>query len=75
MGDAGGQPQDDRGVELLGELVGKLGEVTTFLAVGGLHHGDLSGPGVVAGILLVLGGVHAGGRRATASTMPPFTPM
>ena len=60
MGDAGGQPQDDGGVELLGELVGQLGEVTTFLAVGGLHHGDLGGPGVVAGILLVLGGVHAG---------------
>ena len=60
MGDAGGQPQDDRGVELLGELVGQLGKVPAFLGVGGLHHGDLGGPGIVAGVLLVLGGVHAG---------------
>ena len=59
VGDAGAHTHQDRGVVFLRELEGPLGKVQGFLGVRGLQHGDLGGHGVVAGILLVLGGEHA----------------
>ena len=60
MGDAGAQPQQNGRVILLGQTEGSLGEVIALLGVGRLQHGNLGGDGMMAGILLVLGGVHAG---------------
>lgn len=47
-------------VELLGNAVGLTHEVQAFLRIGRLDHGQLRCAGIVAVILLVLGGVHAG---------------
>ena len=60
VGDAGGQPQDHGRVKLLGQLIGELGKLLTLGRIGGLQHGDLGADGVIAAVLLVLGGVHAG---------------
>ena len=60
MGDPGGQPQQHRRVESLGQLIPQLGESQTFGGIAGLQHGHLGGDGVMAGILLVLGGMHPG---------------
>ena len=58
--DAGGGAVQHRGVELLGDLAGQTDEVLALLRVRGLHHGDLGGAGIVAVVLLVLGGVAGG---------------
>ena len=60
MADAGGGAVQHGGVELLGDLAGQLHEVLALLGVGRLHHGDLGGPGIVAVVLLVLGGMAGG---------------
>ena len=44
----------------LREAEGLLRKVQRFLGVRGLQHGDLGSNGIVPGVLLVLGGVHAG---------------
>ena len=58
--DAGGGAVQHRGVELLGDLAGQPDEILALLGVAGLHHGDLGGPGIVAVVLLILGGVAGG---------------
>ena len=58
VGHPGAHLQQHRGVELLGQLIGQLGEGQGLGGVGGLQHGHLGGDGVVAGVLLVLRGVH-----------------
>jgi len=58
--DAGGGAVQHRGVELLGDLAGQTDKVLALLRVRGLHHGDLGGAGIVAVVLLVLGGVAGG---------------
>ena len=60
VSDAGAHTEQEGGIELLGELEGQHGEFAGLSGVGGLQHGDLGGDGVMAGILLVLGGVHTG---------------
>ena len=45
-------------IKLLGELVGEHGEVLALLRIGRLEHRHLRGNRVVAGILLILRGVH-----------------
>ena len=56
--DAGGGADHDGHIELLGKIVGSLHEVQAFLGIGGLEHSDLGSLGIVAVVLLVLGGVH-----------------
>jgi hypothetical protein len=58
MGDAGGDAQDHRGVELLAHLEGYPHQVLGLLAVGRFHTGDPGELGEAAVVLLVLGGVH-----------------
>ena len=58
VADPGAHLQQHRRVELLGELIGQLGELQGLGGVAGLQHGELGGHGVVAGVLLVLGRVH-----------------
>ena len=60
VGHPGGGAEEHRQVEPLGDLIGRLHEVQALLGVGGLHHGQLGGLGVVAVVLLILGGVHTG---------------
>ena len=60
MGDAGAELDEDGGVEPLGQLEGRAGEAAGLVGVGRLEHGQLRGDGVVAGVLLVLRGVHPG---------------
>ncbi len=59
MGDPGAHLDKDRGVETFGHLVGFLDELKGLGRIGRLQHGQLGRLGIVAGILLVLGGVHA----------------
>ena len=58
--DPGGGAVQHRRVEQLGHLAGQGHEVLALLGVAGLHHGDLGGPGIVAVVLLILGGMTAG---------------
>ena len=58
VGHPGTHLQQHRGVELLRQVVGQLGKLQGLGGVRGLQHGDLGGDGVVAGVLLVLRGVH-----------------
>ena len=58
VGHPGAHLDDDRAVIFLGDLIGLLGEGQGLGGVGGLQHGDFRRLGVVAGVLLVLGGVH-----------------
>ena len=58
MGHTGTHFQQDRGVKLLGDLVGQLGKGQSLRRVRRLQHGQLSGLGIIAGILLVLRAVH-----------------
>ena len=58
--DTGGKAQQHGGVKLLGEVKCQLGELQAFRGVRGLQHGQLGGLCIVAGILLVLRGMHAG---------------
>ena len=60
MTDPGGGAVQHRRVEQLGHLAGQGHEVLALLGVAGLHHGDLGGPGIVAVVLLILGGMTAG---------------
>ena len=60
VGHTGTHLEEHRGVELLGQLIGRLGEGQSLGRVGGLQHGQLGRAGVVAGVLLILGGVHPG---------------
>ena len=59
VADSGGGAQNDRGLELLRYLKGQDQKVLGLLAVGGLEQGNLGKSGVIAGILLVLRGVHS----------------
>ena len=58
--DPGSGAKQHRHVELFGDPVGFLHEVDTLLGIRGLYKRDLGGTGIVAVILLVLGGMHAG---------------
>lgn len=58
--DAGGGAVQHGGIELLGDLAGHLHEVLALLGIAGLDHGDLGGAGIVAVVLLVLGGMATG---------------
>ena len=58
VGDAGAHLEQDRGVELLAELKGQHGKFPRLSGIGGLQHRNLGGHGIVAGVLLVLAGVH-----------------
>ena len=60
VADPGGDPVQDGDVPLFGDFKGGLHVVQALLGVGGLHHGQTGGPGVVPVVLLVLGGVHGG---------------
>ena len=60
MTDAGGGAVQHGGIELLGDLAGHLHEVLALLGIAGLDHGDLGGAGIVAVVLLVLGGMATG---------------
>ena len=60
VGHAGAHLQQHRTVKLLGDLISGLGEGQSLGRVGGLQHGQLGSHGIVPGVLLVLGGVHAG---------------
>ena len=60
MADASGGAVQHGGVELLGDLAGQFHEVLALLSVAGFHHGDLGGAGIVAVVLLVLGGMAGG---------------
>ena len=51
---------DHWSVELFGQFECDLYKCKRLCRVRGLQHGNLGGDGVVAGILLVLGGMHAG---------------
>ena len=54
VGHAGAHLQDDRGVKLLGDLIGPLGKGQGLGGVRGLQHRHLGCDGIVAGVLLVL---------------------
>jgi len=54
------QPQQDGGVEALGEVEGGDGQVFGLLAIGRLQAGDAGKLGEVAVVLFVLAGVHGG---------------
>ncbi len=58
--DAGGGAQEDRALVFFGNHEGRPDHVLGFLAVGRLQHGHLGELGVIAVVLLVLGGVQAG---------------
>ena len=60
VGDAGAHTEQEGGIELLRQLKGQHGVLSRLGGIRGLQHGDLGGDGVVAGVLLVLGGVHTG---------------
>ena len=60
VGDAGGHTDHKQRIKLLGEGKGCLGHSVGFTGIRGLQHRKLGGDGVVAGILLVLGGMHSG---------------
>ena len=60
VADPGGGAVEYRGVELLGNVTGQGHKILALLGVAGLHHGDLGGAGIVAVILLVLGGMAGG---------------
>ena len=57
--DARAHLDDDGRIELLGNFIGGLGKGEGFAAVGRFQHGELGGFRIVAGILLVLRGMHA----------------
>ena len=57
---ARGETDDHRGAEFLGHLERIVGDVVSFLLVGRLEARDEREFRIVAGILLVLGGVHGG---------------
>ena len=59
MGHPGTHLQEGGGIEPLGKLVGQLSECERLRAVRRLQHGELGRLRVMAGILLVLGAVHA----------------
>ncbi len=59
VADAGGEAQDHRHLEALGQLVAELGHLVGFLGIGGLQHRQVGEAAPVAGILLVLGGGEA----------------
>ena len=56
---AGAGADYDGSVKFFRQFVGKLGELKAFAGIGGLQHGNLGGFRIVAGILLILRGVHA----------------
>ena len=58
VADPGAELHHHRGVVFLGEAVGLLCHLHRLSGVRRLQHGDLGGDGVVAAVLLVLGGVH-----------------
>ena len=60
VGNAGAHLEQNRRIKLLGEFVSQLGESQRFAGVARLEHRDLGSAGVVAGVLLVLAGMHAG---------------
>ena len=60
VGDTHGFSQEDRGVEVLADLEGLLHHGMGLGGVGGLEHGDAGEGGVIAAVLLVLGGVDGG---------------
>ena len=55
---AGGEPQQHRRVKPFAQLVGLHRVAETFGRVGRLEHRHLGGDGVMARVLLVLGGMH-----------------
>ena len=59
VADAGGEAQDDRGIELLREGEGLPGHLVGLLGVGGLQDREVGEAAPVAGVLLVLGGGQA----------------
>ena len=59
VGHAGTHLHDNRGVKILRQIIGQFCKFQRLGGVAGLQHGELGGPGVVAGVLLVLGGVHS----------------
>ena len=59
VGNPGAHFQQHWRIELLGKLIGQLGEGQAFGGIRGLQHGNLGSFGVMAGILLVLGRMHA----------------
>ena len=59
VGNTGTHFQQHRRVEPLGKVIGQFGKGQRFGGVGRLQHGDFGCLGIVAGILLVLGAVHA----------------
>ena len=58
---SGGKGAEARGVSYCSAYFkGAAAEIVAFLAGGGLKHGNVRAHGVIAAVLLVLGGVHAG---------------
>ena len=60
VGHAHGGADEERHVEALGKIEGIAGERQGLSGIGGIHHGDVSRRRIVMGVLLVLGGIHAG---------------
>ncbi|EKD37191.1 MAG: hypothetical protein ACD_75C01225G0001 [uncultured bacterium] len=58
MGHPGGDAQHDRGIELFTQIEGKPHHLFRFTRLRRLKHRQFGGEGIVAVILLVLGGVH-----------------
>ena len=65
VGHAHGGADEERHVEALGKIEGMAGERQGLSGIGGIHHGNMSRRCIVMGVLLVLGGIHAGivGRK------------
>ena len=59
MGDTGAHFHEYRGIELLRQLVGHLREGQGLRGIRRLQHGNLCRDGMMAAVLLVLGGVHS----------------
>lgn len=60
VGHAGLAADQNGGIEAFAHVEGDPGEIPAFLGVGGLEHRQLSEPGPVAAVLLVLGAVLPG---------------
>jgi hypothetical protein len=73
VGDPGGGPQEERGVEPLGELERQPRVFLGLGRVGRLEHRDLGRERVVAVVLLVLGGMQLGIVRRDDDQPPPHT--
>ncbi len=60
VADPGGHAKENRKIEFLGHFIGFQDHIQGVLAVGRFEHGQLGGPCIVAVVLFILGGMHAG---------------